>query len=163
MGRTQLIVLSQPRSRNIVALEEAVQRCLEAAPIDVIDALVLTKNDNDAIDLVTVGDFGHPDRAWRGLLATALFGNDVAGIAPWAMPDPPDEPDPAIDLTEAHLLEISDRIPRNSSSLLVLIEHRWMDELSDKHLAPGRLVANGWISIGALSTMGRAQPQRRSS
>ena len=70
-----------------------------------------------------------------GKCREALFGDEV-GMESWTRPDPPDQPDPILDLKEAHLLEISDRLPRNSSSLLVLIEHYWMDELSDSILSP---------------------------
>ena len=161
MGRIQLIVLSQPRSGNIADLEDAVRRCVEAAPIRFIDALMLAKNDDDAIEFATVRDLANPDREWRGLLAHALFGSKAVGMTPWTMPDPPDAPDAISDLKEMHLLEISDRIPRNSSSLLVLVEHHWMDELGDDQIAPGHLVANGWISIDALVELGRSPPQQR--
>jgi hypothetical protein len=161
MGRIQLIVLSRPRSGDITDMEEAIQRCVEVAPIDFVDAFVLNKDDNDAIEFAGVRDIERPERAWRGVLAAAFFGSDVVGIAPWTMPPPPDEPDAFIDLKEVHLLEISDRIPRNSSSLLVLVEHRWMDELGDDQIAPGHLIANGWISLGALVEMGNARPHHR--
>ena len=160
MGRMQLLVLSQPRNGSITNLEDAVRRSLEAAPLRFVDAVVLIKQDNDTIEFAAVSDIALPDRMWRGLLAQALFGNETVGIAPWTLPDPPDEPDAMLDLKEVHLLEISDRIPRNSASLLVLVEHHWMDELSDEHIAPGHLVANGWISTGALVALGKSQPQR---
>jgi hypothetical protein len=156
----QLIVLSQPRSVDVAELEDAIKRCVEAAPIHFVDGLVLTKNDNDAIAFAAVSDISDPERPWRGLLAQALFGNEAVGIAPWIMPNPPDEPDAVIDLKEVQLLEISDRIPRNSSSLIVLVEHRWMDEFGDDQVAPGHLVANGWISIEALIELGKSRPRQ---
>ncbi len=161
MGRTQLIVLSQPQGRNIADLEDAVRRSVEFAPIDFVDAVQLAKNDNDAIEFTAVSDISNPGRVWRGLLARALFGMDATEKAPWSPLDSLDAPDPIIDLKEVHLLEISDRIPRNSSSLLVLVEHHWMDELGDDHIAQGHLVATGWISIRGLLELCDAQPHRR--
>lgn len=160
MGRMQLIVLSQPSSGSIANLEDAVRRCLEAAPLRLVDAVAMNKRENGTIEFVSVSEISNFDAVWRGLLAHALFGNEAIGIEPWALPEPADEPDTILDPKEVHLLEISDRIPRNSSCLLVLIEHQWMDELSEESIAPGRLIANGWISSGTLVALGDAQPKR---
>ena len=160
MGRMQIIVLSQPQGEDISNLENGIQRSIEAAPIRFIDALVLTKKESGAIEFTAVSDIENPDRAWRGLLAQAFFGSETAGIAPWSLPAPPVEPDEIVDLSETHLLDICDRIPRNSSGLLVLVEHLWMDEFSDDQIAPGRLVANAWVSYGFLVELGNALPQR---
>lgn len=160
MGRFQLVVLSQPGSEDVSALEDAMARCLEVAPIQFVDGLVMTKNANDEFGFVAVCDLGDPDRAWRGLIAQALFGRETVRYEPWRISNHPDDPGDAIDLTEEQLWEISDRIPRLSSTLVVLVEHQWMDELTDVLIEPGRLIANGWISIGKLIEMGNAPPQR---
>jgi hypothetical protein len=160
MGRTQLVVLSQPDCEDISRLEQAVARSLEVAPIELVDALVLTKDANDEIGFQTISDIGNPDRAWRGLIARAFFGSGAARPEPWNAPTPLDEPDELVELTQELLWEISDRIPRQSSVLIVLVEHIWMDELYDVLTAPGRLIATGWISIGKLMEMGNG-PQPR--
>ena len=160
MGRTQLVVLSQPDSEDISNLEQAVARSLEVAPIELIDALVLSKDANDVIRFETISDIGCAHRAWRGLIARAFFGSDAARPEPWNAPIPLDQPDELVELTQEMLWEISDRIPRQSSVLIVLVEHVWMDELFDVLTEPNRLIATGWISIGKLMDMGN-EPQRR--
>lgn len=158
MGRYQLVVLSQPSSDDVSELERAVVRSLELAPIRFVDALMLTKNENDEICFAAVCDIDAPDRAWRGLIAQALFGREAAASEPWHVSRPPDRADAAFELSEVQLLEIGDRIPRQSSALIVLVEHQWMDELTDALISPGLLVANGWISIHKLMEMRNATP-----
>ena len=160
MGCMQLLVLNQPENGNVTDLEDAIRRCVEAAPIRFVDALVLTKNVEGAIKFATISDIEQPDRAWRGLLANALFGSNTPGIAPWIIQKSSNQPAGICDLKEVQLLEIYDRIPRNSSSLLVLVEHIWMDELADELIAPGHLVATGWISPEFLLELGNTQPHR---
>lgn len=160
MGRYQLVVLSHPSTDDIARLEHAVTRSLERAPIRFVDAVVLTKNANDEIGFSAVCDLDDPDRIWRGLIAQALFGREAATREAWHPARPPDVADDAFELAEMQLFEISDRIPRASSALIVLLEHRWMDELTDDLLAPGRLIASGWISIDKLMDM-RNAPQHQ--
>ena len=116
MGCTQLIVLTQPQGGNIADLEEAIQRCVEAAPIRFVDGLVLTKDANGAIDFNAVSDIENAGScmAWS-LRAGALRKRRGGKNALDPARSPTDEPGTILELKKVHLLEISDRIPRNST------------------------------------------------
>jgi uncharacterized membrane protein len=156
-GPVQLVVIGfgQPEVSNDVVAQ--LRAASAEGAVRFISASFVAKDDEGALTLVRHTDLSDEERAELRALVWALVGFGAAGKAgaevAAALGALAEEDDFGLSLVD--LDEIADRIPFGSSSLVLVIEHRWAIGLRDAvRAAGGRILADGMIRREMLVELG---------
>ena len=155
LGPLQLVVIGLLERASASSIADIVRRINEPENVRLIDAIVATKSGEGGISVSDdlAGNVRETERI-DGMLRLSLFGGEfeehsaiLSNVSSGFLSNQFGD----FGLVEAQVLEIADLIPRNSSALFLLIEHRWELRFKEEVVDfGGSVLANGLISPATL-------------
>jgi uncharacterized membrane protein len=131
----------------------------DAGTIRLIDVLFVIRED-DEVGVMRASDLDEEQREELGAAVGALIGLGAAGIDGFvegAELGAEVMAEGGLGILEDIADDLVEELPEGTSALLLIIEHRWAIGLRDAVLdAGGVLLANRWLGIGELVSLGAA-------
>jgi uncharacterized membrane protein len=146
----QLIVVVFPDAGLPAGVIQQLRASKERGVIRLVDGGFVAKGAEGEVLLLEGAGFDFGDATFAGTLAGALFGCGADGEAIAQLEETAllaEAENAGFGLSADDLAEISDRIPRGSVAVILLIEHRWVAGFTESvEAAQGTLLAQGWIT-----------------
>jgi uncharacterized membrane protein len=157
-GPVQLIVIGFGRAALPSDVANQLRRLREAGIVRLVDAVFVSKDENDNLNAIKATDIDHNEAVLLGTIAGALFGFGALGeegIDLGAEVGRLSAENGVFGLSSDDIDEIADRIPRGTAAAFILLEHLWAIDLKETvRLADGEVIAQGWITPTTLIAMG---------
>ena len=148
MGPIQMLSLAFPGNRFKGEILPELEKLKKAGVVRVVDLLLVRKDELDNVMVTTASDLDWEEAVSFGSYVGALAGyaaDGPEGIEKGAMAG-------AAELADGHLFDqddvfrVTQALPKNTSAVLVLLEHLWAKPLIDAVVrADGIELTNDWI------------------
>jgi len=157
LGPVQILVIGFDNVELTGTIRAELDRLREADLVRVLDAVVVTKDDEGNVEKLQLSDLSTDEAEELGAMAGALigfgFGGDEESMEAGAVLG-------ASAGADGHVLDgdswyVDDAIPNGSSAAVALIEHRWAIPLRETiRQAGGSLLADAWVHPTDLVAIG---------
>jgi hypothetical protein len=138
---------------------EALLEASDAGIIRIIDALAVIR-EGDEVDVLRVSDLDDEQREELGAQVGALIGlgaDGIEGFVAGAELGAEVAATGGLGVIEAIGEELIEDLPDDSAAVILVLEHRWAVPLRDAVIdAGGELIANRWVGVQELVTLGAA-------